>query len=231
MSEPIKFYAWPTPNGKKVAIMLEECALPYEVVPVNITKGDQHEDWFRALNPNGKMPVITDPDGPDGKPITIFESGAILGYLGQKTGKFFPRDIRARVEVAQWLMWQMAGFGPMLGQAHHFRQYAPEKVEYGIERYTKEANRLYKVLDKRLGEVPFLAGRDYTIADIATYPWALDPESEGVDIGELPNVQRWLEVIGDRPAVHRGLDFMSDYEEDVTRDMDEDKQAALFSGR
>ena len=166
---PIELHYWPTPNGHKITIMLEECGLPYEIKPVNIGKGDQFKPEFLAIAPNNRMPAIVDPDGPDGKPISIFESGAILQYLGRKTGKFYPEEERARVEVEQWLYWQMANLGPNCGQAHHFRNYAQEKIKYAIDRYTNEVNRLYGVMDTRLEDRPYLAG-DYSIADMASYP-------------------------------------------------------------
>lgn len=167
----IDFYFWPTPNAYKVAVMLAEIGIPYRVMPINILEGEQHAPEFLDINPNGKVPAIVDPDGPDGKPIAIFESGAILLYLAEKTGKLLPTDSVRRYEALQWLMFQMGGFGPMLGQAHHFRVYAPEQIDYAVERYTREASRLYKVLDRRLAEVAFLAG-EYSIADIATFTWA-----------------------------------------------------------
>ena len=188
---PIDLYYWPTPNGWKVSIMLEECGLPYTVHPVNIGKGDQFRPEFLAISPNNKMPAAVDPNGPDGKPISIFESGAILQYLGRKTGRFYPSDERGRVEVDQWLFWQMGGFGPMLGQAHHFRIYAPEQVPYAIERYTNETHRLYGVLNKRLADREFVAG-EYSIADMAIVPWAKLWERQGQTIDEFPNVKRWL---------------------------------------
>ncbi len=184
--------------------MLEECALPYNVIPVNIGKDDQFKPEFLAISPNNKMPAIVDPDGPGGQPISVFESGAILQYLGRKTGQFYPVDERKRVEVDQWLFWQMAGFGPMLGQAHHFRIYAPEKVPYGIERYTKEATRLYGVLDRRLAEHEYVAG-DYSIADMAIVGWAKLWERQGQVIADFPHVKRWLETVMARPAVQRGF--------------------------
>ncbi|KAA2235313.1 glutathione S-transferase N-terminal domain-containing protein [Salinarimonas soli] len=201
---PIQLHYWPTPNGWKISIMLEECGLPYDVIPVNIGKGDQFTPDFLRISPNNKMPAIVDPDGPGGEPISVFESGAILQYLGRKTGLLYPGDERARVEVDQWLMWQMGGFGPMLGQTHHFRIYAPEKVPYAIERYTNETNRLYGVLDRRLADRAFVAG-DYSIADIAIVSWAKLWERQGQQIDGFPNVKRWLETILARPAVQRGL--------------------------
>lgn len=202
--KPIDFYFWPTPNGFKIRIMLEECGLPYKVKPVDISKGDQFKPKFLTISPNNKMPAIVDPDGPGGAPISIFESGAILQYLGRKTGKLYPSDERLRVRVDEWLFWQVGGFGPMAGQAHHFRIYAPKKVPYGIERYTNEVTRLYGVLDKRLKGRKFLAD-DYSIADIASYPWALSWDKQGQEIAKFPRVKQWMERISERAAVQRGL--------------------------
>jgi GST-like protein len=202
--EPIDLYYWPTPNGWKISIMLEECGLPYTAHSVNIGKGDQFKPEFLAISPNNKMPAIVDPNGPDGRAISVFESGAILQYLGRKTGRFYPGDERSRVEVDQWLFWQMAGLGPMAGQTHHFRIYAPEKIAYAIDRYTNETNRLYGVLDKRLADREFLAG-DYSIADMAAFPWAKLWERQGQDISAFKNMQRWLQANAARPAVQRGL--------------------------
>ncbi len=202
--KPIDFYFWPTPNGFKIRIMLEECGLPYKVKPVDISKGDQFKPKFLTISPNNKMPAIVDPDGPGGAPISIFESGAILQYLGRKTGKLYPSDERLRVRVDEWLFWQVGGFGPMAGQAHHFRIYAPKKVPYGIERYTNEVTRLYGVLDKRLKGREFLAD-DYSIADIASYPWALSWDKQGQEIAKFPRVKQWMERISERAAVQRGL--------------------------
>jgi GSH-dependent disulfide-bond oxidoreductase len=201
---PIELYYWPTPNGWKISIMLEECGLPYTVRPVNISQGEQFEPAFLKISPNNRMPAIVDPDGPGGKPISIFESGAILQYLGRKTGKFYPKDERARAEADQWLFWQMGGLGPMAGQAHHFRLYAPEKLRYAIDRYTNECNRLYGVMDKRLKDRDFLAG-PYSIADMACVGWAKYWERQGQDINEFPHFKRWLERMLARPAVDRGL--------------------------
>jgi GSH-dependent disulfide-bond oxidoreductase len=202
--EPIDLYFWPTPNGLKITIFLEEAGLPYRIIPVNIGKGDQFKPEFLAISPNNRMPAIVDPEGPDGKPISVFESGAILQYLGRKTGKFYPSDERARVEVEQWLMWQMGGLGPMAGQAHHFRLYAPEKIPYGIERYTKEVNRLYGVMNKRLADREYLAG-EFSIADIACIGWARGWERQGQDIAQFPNLKAWLARMEARPATARGL--------------------------
>ncbi|MER2268641.1 glutathione S-transferase N-terminal domain-containing protein [Methylobacterium oxalidis] len=201
---PIDVHTWSTPNGWKIPIMLEECGLPYRVVPVNIGKGEQMAPDFLRLSPNNKIPAIVDPDGPGGEPITVFESGAILQYLGRKTGLFYPADERARVAVDEWLFWQVGGFGPMLGQAHHFRIYAQEKIPYAIERFTAEANRLYGVLDRRLAGRDYLAG-DYSIADMATLTWAKFHEKQGIDVGALPNLKAWLGRVLARPAVQRGL--------------------------
>jgi GST-like protein len=201
----IELYTWSTPNGRKVSIALEECGLPYTVHTVNIGKGEQHEPEFLAISPNNKIPAIVDPDGPDGAPIALFESGAILIYLAEKTGRFLPEDPRRRYACLQWLMWQMGNFGPFLGQAHHFRRFAKEKIPYAIERYTNEANRLYGVLDKRLGEVEYLAG-EYSIADMATLPWAARFPWQGVEIEDYRNVKRWYDALAARPEVRRGMD-------------------------
>lgn len=201
---PIDVHTWSTPNGWKIPVMLEECGLPYRVVPVNIGKNEQFAPDFLAMSPNNKIPAIRDPDGPGGQPITVFESGAILQYLGRKTGLFYPSDERARVAVDEWLFWQVAGFGPMLGQTHHFKIYAPEKVPYAIERFGAETERLYGVLERRLEGRDYLAG-DYSIADIATVTWAKLNFKQGVEIAGLPNVARWLETVLARPAVQRGL--------------------------
>src|SRR6478736_2104336 len=205
--KPIELHYWPTPNGHKITIMLEECGLPYEIKPVNIGRGDQFKPEFLALSPNNRMPAIVDPDGPDGKPISIFESGAILQYLGRKTGKFYPKEERARVEVEQWLYWQMANLGPNCGQAHHFRNYAQEKIKYAIDRYTNEVNRLYGVMDARLEDRPYLAG-DYSIADMASYPWAMLHERQHQKIADFPNLKKWLDVIAARPATVRAYDIV-----------------------
>ena len=201
----IDLYTWGTPNGRKVSVMLEECGLAYAVHKIDISKNDQFTPEFVAINPNSKIPAIVDPDGPDGKPISVFESGAILVYLAEKTGKFLPKDPRGRTETIQWLMFQMGGVGPMLGQAHHFMKFAPVKIEYGIERYGKETKRLYGVMDARLAKVPYLAGAEYSIADMATYPWVARHEFHQVDLAEFPNVKRWFEAIGARPAVKKGM--------------------------
>jgi len=205
----IDLYSWPTPNGHKIHIMLEECGLAYNVIPVDIGAGDQFRPEFLAISPNNKIPAIVDADGPDGEPISIFESGAILIYLAEKTGRFMPAEARPRYEVIQWLMFQMGGVGPMLGQAHHFRQYAPEPIPYAIDRYTNEAGRLYGVIDRRLADRDYLAG-DYSIADIATFPWLRSYENQGQKLEDYPNLKRWFEAIAARPAVERGLRVLSD---------------------
>jgi GSH-dependent disulfide-bond oxidoreductase len=227
--QPIELYYWPTPNGWKITIMLEECGLPYTVLPVNIGKGDQFKPEFLSISPNNKMPAIVDHEGPGGKPISVFESGAILQYLGRKTGKFYPQDERARVEVDQWLFWQMGGFGPMLGQAHHFRIYSPEKIPYAIDRYTNETHRLYGVLNKRLADREFVAG-EYSIADMAIAPWAKLWERQGQNIDEFPHAKRWLETVLARPAVQRGIAVSSE-DRGKTDLTDPAVQAILFGQR
>ena len=201
----IELYTWGTPNGRKVSIMLEEIGLPYNVHRINIREGEQFTPEFVAINPNSKIPAIIDSDGPDGQPMTMFESGAILIYLAGKTGKFLPETLRARYEVLQWLMFQMGHIGPMIGQLHVFLRSAKVEVPYAIERYTKEKNRLYRVLDERLGEAEFLAAGEYTIADIATYPWVARYEWHKTDLAEYPNVKRWFDGISARSAVQRGM--------------------------
>ncbi|HZS63221.1 MAG TPA: glutathione S-transferase N-terminal domain-containing protein [Xanthobacteraceae bacterium] len=203
-AKPIDLYYWPTPNGQKITVMLEECGLPYVIHPINISKGDQFKPAFLAISPNNRMPAIVDHAGPDGRPISIFESGAILQYLGRKTGKFYPRDERARVEVDQWLFWQVGGLGPMAGQANHFLRYAPEKIPYAIRRYVDECNRLYGVMNRRLADREFLAGA-YSIADIACIGWASRWERQQQDIAEFPHLKRWLDTVLSRPAVDRGM--------------------------
>ncbi|MDI3380278.1 glutathione binding-like protein [Xenophilus aerolatus] len=215
---PIDVYSWPTPNGHKVHILLEETGLPYRVHPVNIGQGDQFRDEFLAISPNNKIPAITDPDGPDGQPISLFESGAILVYLAGKTGQFLPEGDRARYEVLQWLMFQMGGVGPMLGQAHHFRMYAPEKIGYAIDRYTNEARRLYGVIDKRLSKSAFIAGDAYTIADIAIFPWLRSWENQGIVLAEYPHLKAWFDGIAARPAVQRGVKVLADLRKPITDD-------------
>jgi len=200
----IDLYTWSTPNGRKVSIMLEECALPYKVHPINIGKGEQFAPEFLALNPNNRIPAIVDSDGPDGKPLPLFESGAILIYLAEKTGKLIPKSARGRLICLQWLMFQMGGVGPMFGQAHHFLRAAKEQVPYGIKRYTEETRRLYGVLQKRLSEADYLAD-EYSIADIATFPWVARFEWHKVDLADFPAVKRWFDKINARPAVQKGM--------------------------
>jgi len=200
----IELYTWATPNGRKVSIMLEEVALPYETIKVDITKGDQFKPDYLTVNPNGKIPAIVDREGPAGGRLAVWESGAILIYLAEKTGKLLSDDPVLRLTTIEWLMFQMSGVGPMLGQAHHFRRFAPERIPYAIERYEKEAARLYGVLDRRLGESEYLAGA-YSIADIATFPWIARHEWQGVALDDFPNVKRWFATISSRPAVQRGM--------------------------
>ncbi len=206
----IDLYTWATPNGHKVHIMLEETGLPYNVIPVNIGEGDQFKPDFLRISPNNKMPAMVDSDGPGGKPISIFESGAILIYLASKTGKFLPEDLRDKWSTLQWLMFQMGGVGPMLGQAHHFLQYAPEKIEYAMNRYRNEANRLYGVIDRRLKESKYIACDEYTIADMAIVPWLRMPERQGVNVDEYPRLKKWRDAILERPAVQRGVKVLAD---------------------
>ena len=200
----ITLYTWGTPNGRKVSIMLEECGLPYVTRAIDITQGEQFTAEFVAINPNSRIPALTDSDGPDGAPITLIESGAILMYLAAKTGRLLPQDVRGKYEALQWLMWQMGGVGPMFGQAHHFLRFAPEKIPYAMQRYKNETARLYDVLDARLGRADYLAG-EYSIADIATYPWTARHEWQEIDLAAYPNVARWFAAISARPAVQRGM--------------------------
>jgi len=208
----IDLYTWPTPNGHKIHIMLEETGTPYRVIPVDIGAGDQFKPEFLKISPNNKMPAMVDPDGPEGngKPFALAESGAMLFYLASKTGKFLPRGLRSRWQVMQWVMFQMGHIGPMLGQAHHFLGYAPEKIEYAMNRYKNEANRLYGVVERRLRESKYLACNEYTIADMATVPWLRAPERQGVNIDEYPTLKRWRDAILERPAVKRALQVLAD---------------------
>jgi GSH-dependent disulfide-bond oxidoreductase len=201
----IDLYTWATPNGHKVSIMLEELGLEYRVQPIDIGNGEQFAPDFVAINPNAKIPAIVDQDGPEGGPFAVFESGAILIYLAEKSGRLLPADAGGSSRVIQWLMFQVGGLGPMLGQAQHFRRFAPQPLPYAIERYTEEARRLYRVLDKRLGDSEFLGGSAYSIADIAAYPWVGRAEWQGVPLGDFSQVRRWLDAIGSRPAVQRGM--------------------------
>jgi len=203
-SRPIDLYYWPTPNGTKVSIMLEECGLAYTIHPVNIGKGEQFKPEFLRISPNNRIPAIVDPEGPGGRPVSVFESGAILQYLGRKTGKFYPGDERRRIQVEEWLFWQMAGLGPMTGQANHFMNYATEKIDYARRRYTDEVNRLFGVMDARLASRNFLAG-NYSIADMACIGWVLSGVRLGQNLGEFPNLKIWVDRLRARPAVQRGL--------------------------
>ena len=221
----IELYSWPTPNGHKIHIMLEETGLPYRVHPIDIGAGDQFKPDFLKISPNNKMPAMIDSDGPDGKPMSMFESGAMLLYLASKTGKFLPEDIRDRWSTLQWLMFQMGGVGPMLGQAHHFLIYAPEKIPYAMERYSKEANRLYGVMDRRLAESKFIACDEYTIADMAIMPWLRSYKNQGVEMEEYPQVKRWFDGIAARPAVQRGLAVLADRRKPL---MDDKAKEMLF---
>ena len=209
----IKVYSWPTPNGHKVHVMLEECGLllgrDWEAIPINIGTGDQFAPEFLAISPNNKIPALVDPDGPDGEPIALFESGAILLYLAEKTGKLMPSTDRLKYQMLQWLMFQMGGVGPMIGQTHHFRQYAPEKIEYAINRYTNETKRLYGVMNKQLSTSKFMACDQYTIADIAIFPWLRNWENHGIDWADYPHLKTWFDLLGARPAVQRGVEVLA----------------------
>ncbi len=210
----IDVYSWPTPNGHKIHIMLEECGFKlgrdWQAHPINIGKGDQFAPEFLKISPNNKIPALVDPKGPDGKPIHLMESGAILLYLASKTGKFLPKSDRAKFEALEWLMFQMGGVGPMLGQAHHFRVFAPEKIPYAINRYTSEAKRLYGVMDKRLQTSPYLGGKTYSIADIAIFPWVNSWQKQGIDWADYPTLKIWFDKVAARPAVQRGCRVLAD---------------------
>jgi GST-like protein len=221
----IEVYSWATPNGHKVHILLEELGLPYRVHAVDIGAGDQFEAEFLRISPNNKIPAIVDPQGPDGEPYSLFESGAILLYLAGKTGRFLPQDVRGKYDTLQWLMFQMGGVGPMLGQAHHFRIYAPEKIGYAIERYTNEARRLYGVMDRRLARSTYIAGPEYTIADIAIYPWLRSWKNQGMDWNDFPHLKGWFDEIDRRPAVQRGVQVLADRRKPL---MDEQARKMLF---
>ena len=228
-AKPIELYYWATPNGFKISIMLEECRLPYTMIPVNISRGEQFKPDFLKISPNNRMPAIVDPQGPGNRPISIFESGAILQYLGRKTGKFYPREERARVEVEQWLFWQMGGIGPMAGQLNHFKRYARETLPYAIKRYEDEVNRLYGVMNTRLKDREFIAGK-YSIADMAIVGWANGWQRQGQDINEFPHMKRWLDTMKARPAVQRGMSLGLELREGI--DMKDPKvQAVLFGQR
>jgi len=224
----IEVYSWPTPNGHKVHIMLEECGLPYRVIPEDIGSGAQFEPGFLSISPNNKIPAIVDPRGPDGEPISMFESGAILLYLAGKTGKFLPQDVRGKYDVLQWLMFQMGGVGPMLGQAHHFRIYAPEKIDYAVNRYTNEAKRLYSVINKRLAVRTYIAGKDYSIADIAIFPWLRSWKNQGVEMSDYPHLKGWFDEIAARPAVQRGVAVLENRRKPL---LDDQAREVLFGDR
>jgi GSH-dependent disulfide-bond oxidoreductase len=224
----IDVYYWPTPNGWKITIFLEETGTPYRIVPVNIGKGEQFAPQFLEVSPNNRMPAIVDTDGPDGKPISVFESGAILVYLADKTGRFLPREPRGRYAVLEWLMFQMGGVGPMFGQAGHFLRYAPEKIPYAIERYTNEARRLCRVLDTRLADRPFVAG-EYSIADMAIFPWVHAAEQSVGGLDATPHLGRWMATLRARPAVARGLAVMADVPRPT--EMSDETRSILFGAR
>ena len=222
----IDLYYWTTPNGHKITIFLEEAGLPYSVKPINISKGEQFEAEFLKISPNNRIPAIVDNQPPDGKgPLSVFESGAILQYLAEKTGRFFPADLRGRSDVMQWLFWQMAGLGPMAGQNGHFNNYAPEKIAYAIDRYVKETERLYGVLDERLAGREFIAG-DYSIADMASYPWIVPHERHGQNLDDFTNLKRWFLAIGQRPAVHRAYEIAKEINTAPT--VNEQSKSVLF---
>jgi GST-like protein len=227
-SKPIELHYWPTPNGWKITIMLEELDVAYDVRYVNIGKGEQFEPSFLKIAPNNRMPAIVDPEGPDGKPVSIFESGAILQYLGRKFGRFYGTGERSRIEIEQWLFWQVGGLGPMAGQAHHFRQYAPQQIQYAIDRYTNEVNRLYGVMNKRLADREYLAG-DYSIADMASLGWVKPYRNQGQDLDEFPNLKRWFETLMARPAVSRAMAVGEEYRRNLADD--QEAQKVLFGQR
>jgi len=227
---PIDLYYAATPNGHKATIMLEELGVPYTLHFIRIGRGDQFKPEFLAISPNNKIPAIVDPEGPDGKPISIFESGAILKYLGLKFGQFYPTDMRSQVAVDEWLFWQMAGFGPMLGQFNHFNNYAPEKLPYAIKRYTDEAHRLYRVLDTRLKGRDYVAG-EYSIADISIIGWSNGWKRQGIEEGEFPNFEAWNKRVNDRPAVKRALAIETPPEQQTNTATDKDAQKVLFNQR
>lgn len=223
----IDLFMWPTGNGKKITIMLEECGLPYRPVPVNIGKGDQHSPEFAALNPNRKIPVIIDHDA--ARPVVIFESGAILQYLAEKTGQFMPTDISDRYRVLQWLYWQVGGFGPKAGEAHHYLRYAPQKIEYAMARVSREMDRLYSLLDEELAKRQYIAG-EYSIADMAIWPWVYRHEWQGQDLAQYPSLSRWFSTIAERPAVKRALEVGKDWM-DFSVQMSDEEKKTLFNLR
>jgi len=224
----IDVYTWPTPNGHKIHIALEEMGIPYRIHGVNIREGEQFKPEFLKISPNNRIPAIVDSEGPGGKPISVFESGAILLYLSSKTGKLLPADLHARWSCMEWLMWQMGGLGPMMGQANHFRRYSKEKIQYAIDRYSNEANRLTRVLDRRLTQVRYTAGKDYSISDIACFPWLRGAENRGVNIGEYPSVKRWFDEINARAAVQRALKVLAEVQAANTAPHDEKSWEILF---
>lgn len=225
----IDLYYWTTPNGHKISLFLEEAGLPYRIVPVNIGKGEQFAPEFLKIAPNNRIPAIVDnmPTG-GGAPVSLFESGAILLYLAEKAGKFIPTDLYGRAEVLQWLFWQMGGLGPMAGQNNHFRSAAPEQIPYAIDRYTREVNRLFGVMDRRLADRPFLAGADYTIADMASYPWALLHERQGQNIDDFEHLARWLKTIEARPATARAYALVEQVNPDAGQPMSEEARRILY---
>ena len=223
----IEVYSWATPNGHKVHIMLEECGLAYRVHAVDIGAGDQFKPEFLAISPNNKIPAILDSDGPDGKPMSMFESGAILIYLAAKTGRLMPADLRAKYEVLQWLMFQMGHVGPMLGQAHHFRMYAPEKIPYAVDRYSNEAKRLYGVMNRRLAKSKYLGGAEYSIADIAIFPWLRSWKNQGIDWIDFPHLKGWFDEIAARPAVMRGVEVLAG----LRKPFRDDKEREILFGK
>ncbi len=225
----IDLHYWPTPNGQKITIFLEEAGLPYRAIPVNIGKGEQFEPEFLAIAPNNRIPAIVDHEPADGgAPVSLFESGAILLYLADKSGQLIPADLRGRAEVLQWLFWQMGGLGPMAGQNNHFRNYAPEQIPYAIERYGNETNRLFGVLDRRLADRAFLAGADYSIADIASYPWVVPYERMGQSLDDFPHLRRWFETIQERPATVRAYETAKRINPNPPATRSEEERKILF---
>ncbi len=225
----IELYYWPTPNGHKITLFLEEAGIDYEIKPINIGAGEQFEPDFLKIAPNNRMPAIvdTEPSG-GGAPVSVFETGAILIYLGEKTGQFLPSDLRPRAEVLQWLMWQMGGLGPMAGQNHHFNNYAPEKLQYAIDRYVNETNRLYGVMDTRLADREFLAGDFYSIADMASYPWVVPWKRQGQNLDDFPNLRRWFDAIRERPATKRAYEIGDEIRPPEQQGMSEEAKKVLF---
>ncbi|SFR95722.1 glutathione S-transferase [Dyella sp. OK004] len=225
----IELHYWPTPNGHKIALFLEEAGLPYEIKPVNIGKGDQFKPEFLAISPNNRMPAIVDTAPADGgKPLSVFESGAILQYLADKTGRFLPTDVRGRFKVLEWVYWQVGGLGPMLGQNHHFNRYAPEKIPYAIDRYVNETRRLYGVLNKQLDGRAFVAGKDYTIADMAAYPWIVPYESQGMSLDDFPHLKTWFEAVRERPATKKAYEIGESIKGRFDLAQDEEARKVLF---